>query len=1041
MSNGSAAAGVLLTGTQDGRTTMQKRVTQFIIGVSLGVLAVIMLFAALSYRYFQEEQRQLATHVVDAVGSEVDLVFKTLQIPMRLFTVAEQDLLNALRADPENTDLHAQLRVAAREYFPDHYAVSLASRDGRKLYVDDFGEVIGETCRSDIRQFAQDPTRTNVYIHPGPARFHFDLMVPWQDPENRQGPPLGILFLSFTPDSIARRLANSEMPGQRLLILRRSQPALIEIDAGGSRDQMIGEPILPAADVAGLLHRRAIAGSDWDIAVLPDPSVYATERLRIGLIALAAMGMYLLVAVYMLRRLRREEGGRNAAEQALRSANQDLERRVSERTGALAATVKNLQQEADARRKAQKALHDSEHLFRALIEDAVDIIAMVDQSGRISYVSPSVSRTLGYAPNELIGGNVSHYLHERDVRITTWRMLMALKRQGVPVWSEFRVRGKGRGWRLLEASFKSLALEDGETLVVVNARDVTERRMADASRQQLSSAVEQTADLVIITDRAGVIEYVNPAFTRITGYTAQDVLGGRPNILKSGRQDDTFYKELWDSILAGQSFTEVMANRRKDGTLYYEEKTITPLKDRRGRITHFVSTGKDITERIEAQERLQHLAHHDVLTDLPNRALMRDRLVQALSRARRDGRYVALLFMDLDNFKDINDTLGHRCGDQLLIEVAGRLQSCLREEDTIARLGGDEFVVILENLRAVDEVAPIAQKLVDSLAAEFLINDTALYATTSVGITLFPADTQQLDVLISNADAAMYQAKAHGGNCFQFFTPEMAAQISTRLTLERELRQAQQADAWCLHFQPRVRLDTNQVICAEALLRWIHPEHGLSEPDTFLPTLEQTGLMVPVGHWVMQEVCRAVRSWRDAGLRDLRASINLSVRQLHDPALLATLDQAVRAAGLSYDMLELEITESSLLNDMQEALTVLRRLRAQGVTIAIDDFGTGYSSLSYLKQLPVDRIKLDRSFVAAIPAEKDAAVARAVIELAHSLGLKVTAEGVETQQQLEFLRAQGCDEAQGYLFARPVDAAALAAWLATTDSKVTPLRA
>ena len=437
----------------------------------------------------------------------------------------------------------------------------------------------------------------------------------------------------------------------------------------------------------------------------------------------------------------------------------------------------------------------------------------------------------------------------------------------------------------------------------------------------------------------------------------------------------------------------------------------------------------DVTVRKEMESRLVHLASHDALTGLPNRNLLHDRLGQALISAARHGRAAGALFLDLDRFKVINDSLGHSAGDRLLKVVAKRLQDGVREGDTVARLGGDEFVVILDDMAQPQDAALVAQKILESFVQPFHVEvpeaggAQEFFFTTSIGISLYPSDGEDVDTLLKNADTAMYRAKERGGNSYQFFTPEMDLRARKRLSLENALRNALERREFVLHYQPQIDLATQNVIGVEALLRWNHPEQGLVAPADFIPLLEETGLIVPVGEWVLREACAQAKSWRKAGLPPLRMAVNLSARQLRHERFADTVAEALADTGMDPDGLELEITESAVMQQVDVSLETLRRIHALGVRLSMDDFGTGYSSLSHLKLLPIDTVKIDRSFVRDIPAdENDAAIVQAIIVLARTLRLNVIAEGVETKEQLEFLRVYGCDAMQGYLFSRPLPA-------------------
>jgi diguanylate cyclase (GGDEF)-like protein/PAS domain S-box-containing protein len=553
-------------------------------------------------------------------------------------------------------------------------------------------------------------------------------------------------------------------------------------------------------------------------------------------------------------------------------------------------------------------------------------------------------------------------------------------------------------------------------------RDITERLRADAQMRKLSSALEQAADSVMITDVGGRIEYVNPAFSAMTGYSHDEAIGRRPDIVKSDRHDAEFFRDLWDTLNAGRVFQNIFVNRKKDGTLYFEEKTITPLKDAAGAVTHFISNGKDITERMQAEERLHRLAYHDVLTGLPNRALFMERLLHALSRKGRN-RQLAVMFLDMDQFKTINDTLGHDVGDQLLQAFPERIAGCIRQSDTIARFGGDEFAILLEDIAAAEAVGQIAAKIIERLAQPFAVGTHELFVTISIGISLYPDDSSDVYTLLKHADSAMYRAKELGRNTYQFYSQEMSTKAYERLSLETSLRYALSRGEFELYYQPQVDLASGRVIGAEALIRWIHPEMGIVSPEKFIPLLEETGMIVPVGTWVLRSACEHLREWQGYSAQPLRMSVNLSGRQFHDLGFKDQIAAIVQRTGVDPALLELEITESVLMQNDKVPMQNLHALLGLGLRFAIDDFGTGYSSLSYLKRFPVHTIKIDRSFVRDVTVNSDdATIVNTIILMAHSLKLTVVAEGVETPEQLAFLRRCGCDLMQGYLFSHPLTA-------------------
>jgi len=557
----------------------------------------------------------------------------------------------------------------------------------------------------------------------------------------------------------------------------------------------------------------------------------------------------------------------------------------------------------------------------------------------------------------------------------------------------------------------------------IYALDITERQHDKAQMSKLSGALEKTGDSVMITDLNGIIEYVNPAFEKTTGYSAAEAIGAKTNILKSGRHDHAFYQKLWATILSGEVYRDVLVNRKKDGTLYYEEKSITPLKSQYGNITNFISTGMDITERMQAEERLHHLAYHDVLTDLPNRALFMERLSHALLQRHSDGEKLAVLFLDVDRFKTINDTLGHESGDRFLQSFTRLLLNCVRTGDTVARFGGDEFAILLENINSIQAVSGVAEKINHALTKPFRVDGPDLYVTTSIGICLYPDDGDNPNILLKHADSAMYQAKEQGRNNYKYYSDEMSAQAYRRMALEVGLRTALDRDQFFLNYQPQIDIRSDEIIGAEALLRWEHPELGLVNPMEFIPILEEIGLIIEVGEWVLRTACRQAKSWNAMFTNPFRVAVNISGKQFSNADLKGQVLRIIEETDLDPHLLELEITESVLMQDDKSTMVNLIDLHDYGMKLSIDDFGTGYSSLSYLKRFPVDCLKIDRSFVRDITSDPDdATIVGAIIAMAHRLNLEVVAEGVETEAQLEFLRQGNCDIVQGYFYSKPVDA-------------------
>ena len=558
------------------------------------------------------------------------------------------------------------------------------------------------------------------------------------------------------------------------------------------------------------------------------------------------------------------------------------------------------------------------------------------------------------------------------------------------------------------------------SLIIARLRINTLRSRALAER--LRGLVEQTRDLVFITDRHGRIEYVNPSFEHVTGFSRAEALGQPASILASGEHSAEFYKELWATLERGEVFQGVLTNRTRDGALFYEQKTITPIRDQRNRITHFASTGTDITDQVRTQDRLFHLAYHNPLTELPNRALFRDRLVSAITRSQRSGQMVALMFLDLDHFKNVNDTLGHAAGDLLLKQVAHRLLECVRESDTVAHIGGDEFAIILDDIASDGAAISVAEKIRELFNQNFGLDHRQVFVGMSIGIALYPLDDTDIDDLIKDADTALYHAKAQGRHRYEFYTPELTRRITERVTIEADLRQGLEEGQFEVRYQPVVDLSSGAIQSTEALLRWRHPTRGLVYPEEFIGILEDSGLIVPVTRWLLADACLANRSLRRETGRDISLAINFSARSFlgHQEALEPVLEMIGKGL-IKPDHLVIEITESVLLENTGTVLPTLRHLRELGVRIAIDDFGTGYSSLTYLRQFPIDIVKIDREFIRHLPdSADDRALVTGIIAIAHGLGIKVVAEGVETREQRDYLRALGCDSVQGFLFSRAV---------------------
>jgi len=571
---------------------------------------------------------------------------------------------------------------------------------------------------------------------------------------------------------------------------------------------------------------------------------------------------------------------------------------------------------------------------------------------------------------------------------------------------------------------------DGSVIGVLGSyTDVTERKRADLALRLQSRALDASVNAILITapsPSGNLIEYVNPAFMRITGYDPAEVIGHDCRVLQRDDRDQEGVALIREALGANREVSAVVRNYRKDGALFWNQLFIAPVPNADGVITHHIGVINDVTELIRYQEQLEYQANYDGLTRLPNRNLLRDRLEHALVVARRHHSGVAVVFLDLDGFKNVNDSLGHSVGDRLLGVVAERLARCSRTTDTVARYGGDEFVIVMTD--TVDEKSLIAwmERVRISIAEPVWLDGNELYVGCSMGASLFPQDGDDAETLMKKADVAMYRAKDMGRNTFQFYQPEMNASVGARLNLERRLRRALRDNEFLLHYQPQIDIGSGQIVGVEALVRWRDPEVGLVPPSSFIPLAEESGLIGPLTEWVLREACRQNKAWQDEGLPPARVSVNLSARVFQQRDITELVKQVFAETGLEPKYLELELTESTIMRNAEEAVSMLNELHALGIGLAIDDFGTGYSSLNYLKRFPVDRLKIDRSFVSDIGVSVDGeTITSAIIALAHSLKLQVIAEGVETSAQLEFLRKRNCDEMQGFYFAKPLSTEAI----------------
>jgi diguanylate cyclase (GGDEF)-like protein/PAS domain S-box-containing protein len=675
------------------------------------------------------------------------------------------------------------------------------------------------------------------------------------------------------------------------------------------------------------------------------------------------------------------------------------------------------------RMRAERALRREAQKNLALLRSASDGIHVLDADGNLVEASDSFCDMLGYARDEIIGMHVSRW----DARMGADEIAELMRQQFAQrTRTQFETRHRRKDGATIDVEISGHPLElDGRPVLFNSSRDITGRKAAEEELRIAAIAFDSQVGM-IVTNAKGVIVRVNRAFTQLTGYDADEAIGRTPALLKSGRNDRAFYEQMWRRLAQTGYWQGEMWNRRKGGQVYVEWLTISAVKTPEGVTTHYVGTFSEITKNKEAEAEIHRLAYYDPLTHLPNRRLLHEQVRRVLAGSGRSHQHGALLFLDLDHFKNLNDTRGHTVGDQLLVETARRIQASVREDDTVARLGGDEFVVMIEGLSAQRQEAAVqarnvGEKLRESLARPYELVGRAFHCPASIGVTLFRGHEDSVETLLKHADLAMYQAKAAGRNALRFFDPAMQIALDRRSALEADLRLAVERGQFQLHFQPQVDR-IGRVIGAEALLRWIHPERGNVMPGEFIALAEETDLILSIGQWVIEAACAQIRSWADgAATRDLRLAANVSARQFRQPDFTDRVRDALARAGADPRRLKFELTESVVINNVADTIERMQTLKTLGVGFAMDDFGTGFSSLSYLKRLPLDQLKIDSAFVRDLASDaNDAAIVQTIITMGKTLGLEVIAEGVETPAQLQRLSEFGCVAYQGYLFARPM---------------------
>ncbi|WP_333878534.1 EAL domain-containing protein [Methylobacter sp.] len=700
---------------------------------------------------------------------------------------------------------------------------------------------------------------------------------------------------------------------------------------------------------------------------------------------------------------------------------------------ALSSRTMQLAKEVIERQKAEQASLDALDRLQKIASQVPGLVFQFqlfpDGSSCIPYANEAIRTIYRVSPEEVSEDATKALaaLHPDDLE--NFKTSFKVSARDLTPWrQEYRLKFDDASVCWLFGNALPQQQTDGSVLWHGFITDITKHKQTEVELRIAATAFE-LQDAMLVTDANNVILKVNQAFTRITGYSAEEVIGKTPNLLSSGQHDEAFYASMWESINRNDAWQGEIWNRRKNGELFPEWLIITAVKEpdeQNNQVNHYVASFSDITSRKAAEEEIRQLAFYDPLTQLPNRRLLQERLKHSIEVDRRDGKQLALLMLDLDRFKAVNDSMGHLAGDELLQQVAVRISARLRDVDMVARLGGDEFVVLLEDIAHAEDAARVAAEIIFVLSKPFHLtqsNDVQIGA--SIGISLYPEHGASYEILMDHADAALYQAKDQGRGCYAYFSEDQTIAARERIALETRLRRAIEQGELRVFYQPQMDIESGRIVGAEALVRWLDPVEGLIPPLRFIPIAEETGLILEIGAWVLRETCRQGKQWLDAGLPPLTLAVNVSPHQFRRGDISALVATALTETGFPAKYLELEMTESGLMENQDNVMTLLNQLRAQGIRLAIDDFGTGFSSLAYLKHFPLDVLKIDKSFIDDIPhLQDDMEIAATIIAMGHILGFKVLAEGVETPEQLAFLRKKKCDLYQGYILSPPVSAEA-----------------
>ncbi|MEN8169109.1 MAG: EAL domain-containing protein [Pseudomonadota bacterium] len=675
---------------------------------------------------------------------------------------------------------------------------------------------------------------------------------------------------------------------------------------------------------------------------------------------------------------------------------------------------------SSAIRGRENELRGKQRQIEGFVGNAPAVIYIKGRDGRFQLVNPLYEKLFSVKNEQMIGQTDSVLSNKKvaaQLRANEELVFSTLE----PVQVEENIPQREELHTYLSIKFPLFDDDDNVIAVCGISTDITERKRTENDLLLAKNIIENANEGVVVTTLDGVIIDINDAYERISGYKREEVLGKTPAVNQSGRHDEAFYKAMWDDIDARGYWQGEIWDRRKNGEVYPKWLSIKKVRNGKGEATHYVGIFSDITAKKATEEQLEKLAYFDALTELPNRILFRDRLGQEIAMAHRHQSKVALCFLDLDRFKYVNDTLGHVAGDELLKMVANTLRGAVREADTVSRLGGDEFTIVIPDIEHDEQASTVANKIIEELGQTWLLHGHEVHIGVSIGIAIYPTDSGDVDQLIKHADMALYKAKDEGRNNFQFFSEALQASMSDRILMEKYLRKALYNKEFSLHYQPKYDLTDDTLSGMESLVRWKHPERGLVPPGDFIPLCEETGLIVPLGEWILREACRQTSEWIRNNGQPMTVAVNLSARQFQQKNLIELIERILDETGLSAQFLELELTESMVMDDVDSAIETMHALRDLGLRLAIDDFGTGYSSLSYLKRFPINTLKIDQSFVKDLATDSDdASIVQAIIAMGRQLDLHIVAEGVETGEQLEFLRNHGCKEVQGYFMSRPL---------------------